>query len=81
MPKKATKTVYRIVVRGELSDRDAAAFEGMQFDAKNGLTILTGEFVDQPHLYGILNRLNSLGLELLSMRPLQEEAHPSAEQE
>jgi hypothetical protein len=68
MRKKATKTVYRIVVRGELSDRYAVAFEGMQLEAKNGRTILTGEVVDQPHLHGILDRVNALGLELLSVR-------------
>jgi len=41
-------------------------------------TILTGEVKDQPHLFGILNRLNSLGLELLRVQVLSEDAHPSA---
>jgi hypothetical protein len=81
MHKKGTMTVYRIVARGELSDRDAVAFEGMQFETKNGLTILTGEIIDEPHLHGILNRVHALGLELLSVRPLREEVHPSSEQE
>jgi hypothetical protein len=81
MRKRGTKTVYRIVVRGELSDRDAVGFEGMQLETKNGLTILTGEIIDEPHLHGILNRVNALGLELLSVRPLPEEVHGSAEQE
>jgi hypothetical protein len=81
MHKKDTKTVYRIVVRSELSNRYAVAFEGMQLEAKNGLTILTGEIIDEPHLHGILNRVNALGLELLSVRPLREEVHGSAEQE
>jgi hypothetical protein len=81
MRKKGTKTVYRIVVRGELSGRDAVGFEGMQLETKNGLTILTGEIIDEPHLHGILNRVNALGLELLSVRPLPEEVQGSAEQE
>jgi hypothetical protein len=81
MRKKDTKTVYRIVVRGELSDRDAVGFEGVQLETKNGLTILTGEIIDEPRLHGILNRVNALGLELLSVRPLPEEVHGSAEQE
>ena len=81
MHKKGTKTVCRIVVRGELSDRDAVAFEGMQLETKNGLTVLTGEVVDQPHLYGILNRVNAMGQELLSVSSLREEVHGSAEQE
>jgi len=60
-------TVYRIVVRSELSDRYASAFEGMRMETKDGQTILTGEIKDQPHLFGILERINALGLELLSV--------------
>jgi hypothetical protein len=77
--KNSTANVYRIVVRRELSDRYAVAFEGMQMEAKNGRTILTGEVKDQPHLFGILDRLNALGLVLLSVQALSEAAHPSAE--
>jgi len=75
------KTVYRIVVRGELSDRYAVAFEGMHIETKDGRTILTGQVTDQPHLFGILNRVNSLGLELLSVQALPEEVNGNAEQE
>jgi hypothetical protein len=77
--KNGTSKVYRIVVRSELSDRCASAFEGMQMEAKNGRTILTGEVKDQPHLFGILARLNALGLVLLSVQALSEAAHPSDE--
>src|SRR5215218_2114808 len=76
---EGTGTVYRIVVRSELSDRYALAFEGMKMQTKEGETILTGEVKDQPQLFGILHRINSLGLELLSVRALPEDAHPSAE--
>jgi hypothetical protein len=76
---EGTQTLYRIVVRSELSDRYASAFEGMQMEAKNGRTILTGEVKDQPHLFGILARTNALGLELLSVQALSEDAHPIAE--
>jgi hypothetical protein len=79
MRKKGKGTLYRIVVRSELSDRYASAFEGMEMETKNGQTILSGEVKDQPHLFGILDRLNSLGLELLSVQAISEEAHPSAE--
>jgi hypothetical protein len=68
--KKRTGMVYRIVVRGELSERYAAAFEGMRMERRVGQTILTGEVKDQPHLFGILQRLNGLGLELLSVETL-----------
>jgi hypothetical protein len=58
------------VVRGELSERYAAGFEGMRMERREGQTILTGEVKDQPHLFGILQRLNGLGLELLSVETL-----------
>ena len=76
--KKGTGTVYRMVMGGELNDRNAVAFEGMQIETKDGRTILSGEVVDQPHLHGILNRVNSLGLELLSVQALSEETHASS---
>jgi hypothetical protein len=79
MRKKRTEKIYRTVVQRELSDIYACAFEGMQMEAKDGRTILTGEVIDQPHLHGILNRLYGLGLELLSVQALSEVARPSAE--
>jgi hypothetical protein len=60
-------TVYRIEVHGELSERYAMAFEGMELEAKGGRTILTGEVIDQPHLHGIFGRINALGLKLISV--------------
>jgi len=51
----------------ELSTQYAAACEGMEMETKDGATILTGEIIDQPHLHGILARINGLGLELLSV--------------
>ena len=77
MRKKDKVTVYRIVVRSELTDSYASAFEGMEMETKEGQTILSGEVKDQPHLFGILDRLNSWGLELLSVQAFSEDAHPS----
>jgi hypothetical protein len=65
--------IYRIVARSELSERYAFAFEGMRMETEDGRTILTGEVKDQPHLFGILERINGLGLELLSVEALPEE--------
>jgi hypothetical protein len=70
MMRRRTGTVYRIVVRSELSDKYAVAFEGMEMEAKDGYTVLTGKIIDQPHLYGILERINGLGLELLSVEAM-----------
>jgi hypothetical protein len=79
MMRRRTGTIYRIVVRTELNGRYAVAFEGMQMEAKDGVTVLTGRVVDQPQLYGILERINGLGLELLSVEALPEEAYAGPE--
>jgi hypothetical protein len=77
--RKGTGTVYRIVARSELSDVYAVAFEGMEMETKDGDTVLTGQIIDQPHLFGILDRINGLGLELLSVQVLPDDAHPDPE--
>jgi hypothetical protein len=64
---------YRIVVRAEIGERFAAAFEGMEVRIAEGRTIITGEVIDQSHLHGILDRINALGLVLVSVQPLIEE--------
>ena len=79
MRRKRTGTLYRIVVRSELNGRYAVAFEGMQMEAKDGITVLTGKIIDQPHLYGILERTNGLGLELLSVEALPDAVLPGPE--
>jgi hypothetical protein len=78
MREKGTGSVYRIVVRSEISGRYAAAFEGMEMETNNGETIFTGEVVDQAHLYGILNRLNGMAVQLVSVVLLSEGVHRSA---
>jgi hypothetical protein len=45
--KKGPRKAYRIVVRSELSDRHASAFEGMRMETEDGQTILTGEMADR----------------------------------
>jgi len=76
--RSGTGRVYRIVVRSELSNVYAVAFEGMEMEARDGYTVLTGTIIDQPQLYGILERINGLGLELLSVEALSDDANPSA---
>jgi len=79
--RRGTRKVYRIVVRSELSETYAVAFEGMEMEAKGGVTVLTGRIIDQPHLHGILDRLNGLGLELLSVEALPEGARSSVQED
>jgi hypothetical protein len=63
---------YRIVVQGELTERFAGVFEGMKMEAEDGQTAITGQIIDQSHLHGILNRISSLGLPLVSVQALPE---------
>ena len=58
---------YRITVEGGLSDRFAAAFEPLALTAADGLTVLSGVCVDPAALYGVLDRMRDLGLELLGV--------------
>ena len=69
---------YRIVVRAEIGERFAAAFEGMEVRIAEGQTIITGEVIDQSHLHGILDRINALGLELVSVQAVPEEPQRAA---
>ena len=48
-------TCYRIVVAGELSDRFAAAFDGMTMQCTGGHTAITGMVVDLSNLHGLLD--------------------------
>jgi len=60
-------TRYRIAVRSRLTRRLGSAFEGLALEPGRELTILVGEIRDQAHLYGVLNRVRNLGLELVSV--------------
>jgi hypothetical protein len=61
---------YRLVVRGELGEPFGFLFEGMQMDRVAGTTVLTGTVIDQTHLHGLLQRIQELGLELVSIDPV-----------
>lgn len=60
-------TRYRIAVRGRLTDRLGSAFEGLALEPGRELTVLVGDIRDQAHLYGVLDRVRNLGLELVSV--------------
>ena len=68
---------YQIIVRGELSRRYGAVFDGMTLVAENGQTAITGPVLDQTHLHGLLDRVGNLGLELVSVTPLASTSEPA----
>jgi hypothetical protein len=58
---------YRIRIGGTLSERFAAAFDGMRVEPEHGTTVLSGVCIDTSALYGVLDRLRELGLDLLDV--------------
>jgi hypothetical protein len=69
----------RITVHGRLSDRLAAAFDGLSLERRRGATDLVGEVTDQAQLHGLLSRVRDLGLELASVTVVH--PHPTAPDE
>jgi hypothetical protein len=63
---------YEIRIKGRLSDSLLAAFEGLDATVEPVETVLRGPVQDQAALYGLLNRIQSLGLELVEVRRLPE---------
>ncbi len=62
-------TMYRICIRGRLTERLGSALEGMRLEAGATDSVFTGEIHDQSQLYGLLDRVRDLGLELVSVQP------------
>jgi len=46
------------------------AFEGFTLELLPGKTALEGSFTDQAQLYGVLDRVRNLGIELVSVNAL-----------
>ena len=65
-------TIYRFCVRGRLTERLAMALEGMTLCPGTVDSTFTGEVKDQSQLYGLLDRISDLGLELISVQPQTE---------
>jgi hypothetical protein len=63
---------YRLAVRGELDERFAYLFDGMDMERRRGETVLTGQVKDQAQLHGFIERIEELGLELVSLEQLRE---------
>jgi hypothetical protein len=65
-----TSTDYEIRIKGRLSDSLCGAFEDFTASVKPAETIMCGELRDQSELHGVLERIQSLGLELIEVRRL-----------
>jgi hypothetical protein len=64
--------LYEIVIRGYIGD---AWFEGFTvIKQPNFATMLRGQLIDQSALYGVLRKINDLGIELISVNRIEAEA-------
>jgi ABC-type multidrug transport system ATPase subunit len=64
--------VYQIQLKGHLSDDWSDWFDGMTITRiENGVTLLTGLLLDQAALHGMLLKVRDLGMQLLSVKPLE----------
>jgi hypothetical protein len=66
-----TVSCYRIVVKDELGAAYARAFDGMTIEAGDGKTVMVGPIADQAQLQGIIGRISSLNLVLLSINVVE----------
>jgi hypothetical protein len=61
---------YEIRIKGRVSAEVLSAFEGMDATVQSAETVLSGPLLDQAALYGLLERIRALGLELVEVRRL-----------
>jgi hypothetical protein len=62
---------YEIRVKGRLTDTVTNVFEDFTASVKPAETTLRGEVRDQAELHGLLEQIQSLGLELIEVKRLE----------
>ena len=65
---------YEIRISGRLGETTLLAFEGLTAQLTPSETVLTGPLPDQAALHGVLEQVESLGLELVEVRRLTQPA-------
>ena len=59
---------YKIRISGKLDQTWTDWFDGFQMTYQGNDTVLTGSVQDQAALFGLLTKLNNLGLRLISVQ-------------
>jgi hypothetical protein len=62
-----TSRHVRITVRGRLTHEIGSRFDGMRLESCAGTTVLVGKVVDSAQLYGLIDRLRDLGIDLVGV--------------
>jgi len=70
-------TRCRITVHGRLTERLESAFAGLDLEPGIEQSALVGEIRDQSHLYGVLDLVRGLGLDLVSVETNWETSEPA----
>jgi hypothetical protein len=68
LPLVVTPTKYEIRIKGKVGDPVLASFEGLDASIRPAETVLRGEVADQAALHGLLDRIQTLGLDLVEIR-------------
>jgi hypothetical protein len=68
--------LYTIRIRGRLGATALSAFPSMVSELKDSDTVLTGLLEDRSALFGVLEQVESLGLDLLEFRLIRATAMP-----
>ena len=63
-------TRYRVVVRGRVTHELTGIFEHLELESNGRESSLTGTFADQAQLCGLLDRLQDLGIPIVSVNPV-----------
>lgn len=61
------KAMYEIRIIGRLDQTWSEWFDGFSITFQGAETIMVGEVIDQAALFGVLTKLNDLGLPLMSV--------------
>jgi hypothetical protein len=69
--RSVTPADYEIRIKGRLSDSLSGAFEDFTAAVRPAETVMRGEVRDQAELHGVLERIQSLGLELIEVRRVE----------
>jgi hypothetical protein len=63
--------LYTIRIKGRLGATTLSAFPAMAFELKDGDTVLTGLLEDRSALFGVLEQIEVLGLDILELREIR----------
>ena len=67
---EAVTTTYEVVVRGELDDAFVAELGARSFEPRRGKTLILVDVIDQSHLHGVLDWLQSRNIEIERVNPI-----------